>query len=135
MTIPPTSAVSSQRSDQTSTQSTSNSATVDYNQFLKLLIAQMKNQDPTNPMDPTQQIAQLAAFSNVEQSVKINSKLDTMMSISALTQAESVIGRTVTTPDGEVTGKVVAMQVFQDGAIVMLEDGTQVALGPGVVIS
>lgn len=134
MTVPPTSPVGTGSDTQRSSQ-TNASSMVDYNQFLQLLIAQMKNQDPTSPMDPSQQIAQLASFSNVEQSVKINAKLDALLSTTALTQAESVIGRTVTTADGEVSGKVMAMQVFADGAIVLLEDGTQVALGPGVIIS
>ena len=54
----------------------------------------MKNQDPTKPMDSAQFIAQLASFSDVEQAVKTNAKLDAMMSSLALTQAEGFIGRT-----------------------------------------
>ena len=45
---------------------------MDYNAFLKLLIAQMKNQDPTEPMTSTQYMAQFATFSQVEQSIKTN---------------------------------------------------------------
>jgi flagellar basal-body rod modification protein FlgD len=56
------------------TEATSKTA-VDYQSFLRLLVAEMKNQDPTNPMDSTQYVAQLASFSQVEQSVQINSKL------------------------------------------------------------
>ena len=67
---------------------------LDYNAFLQLLIAQMKNQDPTKPTDPSQFIAQLASFSSVEQAIKTNSKLDTMMTSLALSQAEGLIGRT-----------------------------------------
>ena len=62
-------------------------ASVDYNAFLKLLIAQMKNQDPTKPMDSAQFIAQLASFSNVEQGIKMNQKLDTLMTSMALAHA------------------------------------------------
>jgi flagellar basal-body rod modification protein FlgD len=40
-------------------------ATLDQNQFLQLMIAQMKNQDPTKPMDPTTFMSQLAQFSTV----------------------------------------------------------------------
>ena len=51
----------------TTTSTDANTASVDYNGFLRLLIAQMKNQDPTKPMDSAQFMAQLASFSNVEQ--------------------------------------------------------------------
>ncbi len=51
-------------------------ATLNYESFLKLLVAQMKNQDPTQPMDATQQIAQLATFSQVEQTIKTNKNLE-----------------------------------------------------------
>lgn len=42
------------------------------NEFLQLLVAQMKNQDPLNPMDGQEMAAQLAQFSQVEQLIEIN---------------------------------------------------------------
>ena len=90
---------------------------VDYDSFLKLLVAQMKNQDPTNPMDSTQYVAQLASFSQVEQSVQMNSKLDQMLQTSALAQADSIIGRTVTSADGAISGKVVSVKLISGGGI------------------
>ena len=50
-------------------------ATMTSDRFLKLLVAQMKNQDPMNPMDGTQMAAQLAQFSSVEQLTQINEAL------------------------------------------------------------
>jgi flagellar basal-body rod modification protein FlgD len=44
-------------------------------QFLQLLVAQMKNQDPMNPMDGQQMAAQLAQFSSVEQLISANDTL------------------------------------------------------------
>lgn len=46
--------------------------------FLKLLVAQMKNQDPTNPASPDQLAAQLAQFSSLEQLISMNEKMDNM---------------------------------------------------------
>jgi flagellar basal-body rod modification protein FlgD len=48
------------------------------NEFLQLLVAQMKNQDPLNPMDGQEMAAQLAQFSQVEQLIDINSSLKTV---------------------------------------------------------
>jgi flagellar basal-body rod modification protein FlgD len=108
---------------------------VDYNQFLQLLINEMKNQDPTSPMDPTQTVSQLATFSTVEQAVQTNSKLDALLTSSALSQADSVIGKTVTSADGTVSGPVVSVQVAATGLTAFLQNGQSVALGNGVTIS
>ncbi len=47
--------------------------------FLKLLMAQLQNQDPTAPQDNTQMIAQLAQFSSLEAAQGTNSRLDTLL--------------------------------------------------------
>jgi flagellar basal-body rod modification protein FlgD len=108
---------------------------VDYQSFLKLLVAQMKNQDPTNPMDSTQYMAQLAAFSQVEQSVQMNTKLDQMLQSSTLAQADAIIGRTVTSADGETSGKVAEVRLISNGIVAVLEGGKEITMGPGVKIS
>ncbi|MFN3960903.1 MAG: flagellar hook capping FlgD N-terminal domain-containing protein [Parvularculaceae bacterium] len=54
----------------------STSTTVDFQSFLRLLTAQLRNQDPLSPLDSTQFVAQLANFSTVEQLVSANARLD-----------------------------------------------------------
>jgi len=110
-------------------------ATATYDNFLKLLMAQMKNQDPTEPMKSTEYMAQLATFSQVEQTVQSNAKLDALLASSALSQADSVIGRTVTTADGKISGKVDSVTITNEGAVAKLTGGANVLLGPGIVVS
>jgi flagellar basal-body rod modification protein FlgD len=110
-------------------------ATLDYDAFLTLLIAQLRNQDPTEPQDSAEYIAQLATFSNVEQSIKTNAKLDELMTTFALSQAEGLIGRSVTSADGSVSGKVEAVKIVTGGAVAILEGGGEVELGAGIKIS
>ncbi|MFM9726260.1 flagellar hook capping FlgD N-terminal domain-containing protein, partial [Streptomyces scabiei] len=74
-------------------------ASLDYSTFLNLLLAQLKNQDPTKPMDSTEYMSQLASFSNVEQTIKTNAKLDSMLTTQSLSQAENLIGKTVSNSD------------------------------------
>ena len=74
------------------------SPSADFNTFLKLLTTQLKNQDPMSPTDPTQFVAQLAQFSQVEQQAKTNTLLQQMtaaFSANSLTQSAALIGRTV----------------------------------------
>lgn len=110
-------------------------STADYDAFLQLLIAQMKNQDPTQPIESTEYIAQLAAFSNVEQAVQTNARLDALMTALSLSQAGGIIGRTVTSEDGNVSGVVSAVRVVTGGAVAVLADGRELVLGPGVTIT
>jgi flagellar basal-body rod modification protein FlgD len=117
------------------TQTAAAKASLDYDAFLKLLVAQMKNQDPTEPMDSTQYMAQLASFSNVEQAIQTNTKLDALLTASALNQADGVLGRTVTSPDGKVTGTVESLKITANGLVATLKRGEELTLGEGITIS
>jgi flagellar basal-body rod modification protein FlgD len=110
-------------------------ASVDYQSFLKLLVAEMKNQDPTQPMDSTQYIAQLASFSQVEQSIQVNSKLDSLLQLSQLSQAGSIIGKTVTSEDETVSGVVNSVRLTGEGLVAVLDTGDNLLIGDGVTIS
>lgn len=59
---------------------------VDTQTFMKLLVAQLKNQDPMNPQDGAAFVAQLATFSSLEQLTSINQKIG------------QLVGSTSTTP-------------------------------------
>ncbi len=63
--------------------------------FLKLLVAQLQNQDPTSPADNTQFIAQLATFSSLEQLTQISAKvsaISTMLTSQAAASATNSTG-------------------------------------------
>jgi flagellar basal-body rod modification protein FlgD len=62
------------QTDQSAPQATSSKSSQQLGEadFLKLLVTQLENQDPTNPMDNQQFVAQLATFSSLEQLVSIN---------------------------------------------------------------
>ncbi|WP_428427569.1 flagellar hook assembly protein FlgD [Pararhizobium sp.] len=109
-------------------------ANLNYDSFLKLLVAQMKNQDPTQPMDSTQQIAQLATFSQVEQTIKTNTNLESLLQRTSLSEANAVIGKTVTSADGKTTGVVKEVKLYSDGIIAVLDNKAELVIGPGVTI-
>lgn len=108
---------------------------MDYDSFLKLFMAQMKNQDPTKPNDPTESLSQLASFSNVEQAIKSNTKLDSLLSASNATLASVLIGRRLSSLDGSTSGVVTSVAASPDGLIASLEDGKTLSLGSGYRLS
>lgn len=131
-----TSATSTTQSPVSQTESsTTGASTLDYNAFLTLLTAQMKYQDPTNPTDSTEFVSQLASFSAVEQGVKTNTKLDSLITSMALNQADSLIGKTVTSIDGTISGVVKSVEIYSDGSLAVFEDGQKLLLDAGVTIS
>jgi flagellar basal-body rod modification protein FlgD len=109
--------------------------TLGYDEFLQLLLAQMKNQDPLNPTDSTQYVSQLASFSSVEQAVKQNAKLDQLLVMNSISQASSVVGHIVTSADGASSGEVRSVRVDSSGTVATLTNGSEITLGPGVSVA
>ena len=63
------------------------SSTMDKNAFLTLLVTQFQYQDPLNPMEDTEFVAQLAQFTALEQSMATNEHLEKIYNLQAETQA------------------------------------------------
>jgi flagellar basal-body rod modification protein FlgD len=133
MTVPATSSVTTP-SASSSASSAIPSATVDYNQFLNLLIAEIKNQDPTQPMDPTQSVTQLATISGVQQAMQTNATLTSLLTSSSLSQAEQLVGQTITSADGSTSGQVASVNVSATGSTATLTNGSTVTLANGVSV-
>ncbi len=82
---------------------------LDQDTFLKLLVAQMKYQDPSKPADSTQFLAQTAQFTQVEKLGQIADAQASMLSAQLMVGASNLVGRTVTYLDAagaEQTGVV-----------------------------
>ncbi len=75
--------------------------------FLKLLITQLSNQDPTSPMEDTEFIAQMAQFSSLEQMTNMNANFEKMNTMLTSNQAVNTIGKTVEIDAGDGSGQVV----------------------------
>lgn len=110
-------------------------ANLDYSAFLRLFVASLKNQDPTKPNDPSQTLSQLANFSNVEQSIKLNEKLDQLVSASSASVAASLIGKEVSSLDGALSGVVSTVENGPAGVLAILEDGSRLDLALGYRVS
>ena len=80
--------------------------------FLKLLIAQLRHQDPLKPLEDKDFIAQLAQFNSLEQMMNLNQNFEKAQKWQMLTQSTSLIGKSVAAIDTE-TGESVQGQVLK----------------------
>jgi flagellar basal-body rod modification protein FlgD len=69
--------------------------------FLKILITQLSHQDPTQPMEDREFIAQMAQFSSLEQITNMNQGLSRLATLLAASQAVNLLGQMVVVGDGE----------------------------------
>jgi flagellar basal-body rod modification protein FlgD len=104
MTSPIAAAASTASTASSSTASAASQISSDYNTFLTLLTTQLQNQDPTSPLDTNQMTQQLVSFSQVEQAVNTNTKLDTLIALQSTDQTAAalpLVGHTVQIADNK----------------------------------
>ncbi len=71
--------------------------------FLKILITQLSNQDPTSPLENTEFIAQMAQFSSLEQMTNMSQSFDKLSTMINSSEAQATLGRTVEIDLGDTT--------------------------------
>jgi flagellar basal-body rod modification protein FlgD len=101
-----TSTTQTQSTATSSTAPTTNALAPDENQFLKLFMAQMENQDPLNPQDGSAMVAQLAQFSTLEQATETNTHLTDLVTgetSSANASLAGLVGRDCNAVAGSFT--------------------------------
>jgi flagellar basal-body rod modification protein FlgD len=102
--------------------------------FLKLMVAQMKNQDPMNPSDDKDNIAQMAQFSSLEQITNLATATQDLANRVTTSQMLGLIGHSVSyvgDDDATVTGTVQSVQVA-GGSTKLTIDG-KAGIDPSVV--
>jgi flagellar basal-body rod modification protein FlgD len=100
----------------TATSSVSRADQMDQDTFLKLLVAQMKYQDPSNPADPTQFMSQTAQFTQVQKLDEIATQNASLLSLQRTMSAGVLVGHTVSYTDdkGQVQTGTVSSVVLGD---------------------
>jgi flagellar basal-body rod modification protein FlgD len=97
--------------------------------FLKLLITQLQNQDPTNPTDSNELLQQVSSMQSLQANIELQSTLKTVSLNQQLSSAASFLGKTVAATQDEdfVSGVVDSVRVA-DGKALLTVDGKEVDL-------
>jgi len=89
---------------------------LDLDQFLKLMVTELMNQDPLNPMDNTQLVQQMGELRSIAASDQLSKTLQAVQTQQSLTTASGLIGKTVKalSDNGDITGTVQSVSVEVD---------------------
>ena len=115
--------------------SNSSSTTLSSNEFLNLMMDELRNQDPLNPnsSDPTQYLTELAQMTSVEQQTNTAQNTKDTAQAQSVSQAVGLIGHSVTYVDpatgNKITGSVGSVQITSSGPTITVNNT------PGVLLS
>ncbi|MBC9229250.1 flagellar hook capping protein [bacterium SPL81] len=98
-----------------------NRSNLSQNDFIKLFMTELTFQDPLEPINNREFLAQMAQFTNLEQARLTNENISNLVSINATLQSLSIIGKQVeiiTDSGSNIAGIVSAVNFSQDGALI-----------------
>jgi flagellar basal-body rod modification protein FlgD len=104
---------------------------LDKDAFLKLLMTQMQQQDPLDPMDNKEMLSQMAQFTSLEQMTNLNQTFAKSNSIASFMSATNMLGKEVELPNpldvtgklGPISSKVVSIKYGKEGPVLTLDNG------------
>jgi flagellar basal-body rod modification protein FlgD len=117
--------------------SAASALSLDPQAFLQLLVAQLQNQDPSNPMDTQQMMTQTATLSQVETMGSMSSTLTELVGMQNAQSAISLIGHQISYVDSSGTSvhaDVTGASLLSAGAQLQLSDGSSVPLSSVVAV-
>jgi flagellar basal-body rod modification protein FlgD len=113
----------SETSSKTTSKTASNEDTS--GQFMSLLLAQLTNQNPLEPMDDTQMVSQMVSMNSLEELQKISKAMTTMSQTNQFLSGAALIDKSVTylnDDNEEVTGKVSGVTMGEDDIYLTIGD-------------
>lgn len=102
---------------------TNSNASIQLEDFLRVLTTQLSFQDPLKPMDNQQFMAQMAQFSSLEQGRQTNDNLTLMLQMQSAAQSVGLIGKTVEVSGeaGQSVGQVTTVRFIQGSPAVTIQ--------------
>ncbi len=92
-------------------------------EFLKILITQLQNQDPTSPMEDKEFIAQMAQFSTLEQMTNMVSNFTALAGVLRSSEAQGLLGKNVSIAEGDKLIMGTVSQVLRGDFPMLLVNG------------
>jgi flagellar basal-body rod modification protein FlgD len=100
-----------------------NNSTINQEDFIKLFLSELNYQDPLEPVDNKEFLAQMAQFANIEQTRQTSENIQNLVLLNSTEQSVGLLGRNVqaATESGVYAGKVMAVNFQSDGALLTIK--------------
>jgi len=140
MATSPISSITTNTTPTVSATTAKDQAAIDNDDFMTLLLAQLKNQDPMKPMDSSEMMGQIAQLNSLNALISIKDSLDAMTKSQNMSYAASLIGKTITAipdkndPSNVIQGVVTSMTNFEGTTLVQV-DGQDVEISTIVEVT
>jgi flagellar basal-body rod modification protein FlgD len=98
-------------------------------EFMKILLSELTNQDPLEPTDSGAVLEQLSSIRSIESQVKLQDSLEALVTQNAISSSANMIGKIIAGLDSNnetVTGLVISVRVQDGQPILQLDDGTAI---------
>lgn len=116
----------------TSTKSTADSMSLDQDAFLKILVAELKNQSPDKPADTTEMMSQEAQFSQLNATQNMQKATEAMLTAVQSGAATGMLGKKITATNAsggdDIVGVVTGVKLGTDGPVLKIGN-TEVSMG------
>jgi flagellar basal-body rod modification protein FlgD len=123
----PTSAINGTSSSNAASTSVNRFADMSSEEFLKVLVTELQNQDPLNPSDSTKVLEQLSSIRNIESQTRLQSSFQDLVSQNSVSSASRLIGQYVVGKDenfNDVSGVAQSMRIENGKPILVVDDGS-----------
>lgn len=130
-------AVTSVDASSTTKTPTVHKTTLDSDAFLQLMLSQLRNQNPLDPMNDKDFMSQMTQMNSLQEQQKMNKTLTQLANSNSMGQAANLIGRKVEAnmPDGTTTSGLVTSVMLQDGAVKLMVGDTPVSFSDVISVS
>lgn len=118
--------------------SSSKFADLSTDEFVKILLTELQNQDPLNPQDTQALLEQISSIRNIESQVGLSSRLESLVTQNQVATAGNLIGKLVQGIDSlntNTTGLVTSVRVTDEGVFLELDNGRSMRMDQVTTIS
>ncbi len=100
----------------------SSTSNIDFNDYMKIFLAQLSNQNPLEPVDNKEFLTQMAAFTELQVSQENSARLEQILNVMATNQSIGLLGKNVEIASAGIVGEITAVNTSSGQPLLTIKD-------------